>query len=200
VVDGKRLEEFDYESANSASSKEHLSRQDHLGERAQAAFVDMAAIGTASWRSARSIPDYYRIPVADREALLAEHAAMARPTPRRTTMKRTWRSMRGPISSPAPPRRRTAWAAPPPTIATTITMTMAVKAASVGRRGGGDRSDRYEVGRLPTLSVVSAVLATRSARALTARSSSSLSDAASAGRHRRMLGQQGLAIGDRECG
>jgi len=79
VVDGKRLEEFDYESANKRQLKGniYLAKVTRVEPSLQAAFVDYGGNRHGFLAFSEIHPDYYRIPVADREALLAEHAAMA---------------------------------------------------------------------------------------------------------------------------
>jgi ribonuclease E len=79
VVDGKRLEEFDYESANKRQLKGniYLAKITSVEPSLQAAFVDYGGNRHGFLAFSEIHPDYYRIPVADREALLAEHAAMA---------------------------------------------------------------------------------------------------------------------------
>jgi len=78
-VDGKRLEEFDYESANKRQLKGniYLAKITRVEPSLQAAFVDYGGNRHGFLAFSEIHPDYYRIPVADREALLAEHAAMA---------------------------------------------------------------------------------------------------------------------------
>jgi ribonuclease E len=79
VVDGKRLDEFDYESANKRQLKGniYLAKITRVEPSLQAAFVDYGGNRHGFLAFSEIHPDYYRIPVADREALLAEHAAMA---------------------------------------------------------------------------------------------------------------------------
>ena len=79
VVDGKRLEEFDYESANKRQLKGniYLAKVTRVEPSLQAAFVDYGGNRHGFLAFSEIHPDYYRIPVADREALLAEHAALA---------------------------------------------------------------------------------------------------------------------------
>ncbi len=79
VVDGKRLDEFDYESANKRQLKGniYLAKVTRVEPSLQAAFVDYGGNRHGFLAFSEIHPDYYRIPVADREALLAEHAAMA---------------------------------------------------------------------------------------------------------------------------
>src|SRR5262245_207405 len=78
VVDGKRLEEFDYETANKRQLKGniYLAKVTRVEPSLQAAFVDYGGNRHGFLAFSEIHPDYYQIPVADREALLAEQAAM----------------------------------------------------------------------------------------------------------------------------
>jgi ribonuclease E len=80
VVSGNRLEELDYETA----AKKHLKGNIYLAKivrvepSLQAAFVDYGGNRHGFLAFSEIHPDYYRIPVADREALIAEEAAFAK--------------------------------------------------------------------------------------------------------------------------
>ncbi|MFM9844692.1 MAG: ribonuclease E/G [Dongiaceae bacterium] len=78
VIDGKRLEEFDYETANKRQLKGniYLAKVTRVEPSLQAAFVDYGGNRHGFLAFSEIHPDYYQIPVADREALLAEQAAM----------------------------------------------------------------------------------------------------------------------------
>ncbi|HEY7687139.1 MAG TPA: ribonuclease E/G, partial [Dongiaceae bacterium] len=78
VVDGKRLEEFDYETASKRQLKGniYLAKVTRVEPSLQAAFVDYGGNRHGFLAFSEIHPDYYQIPVADREALLAEQAAM----------------------------------------------------------------------------------------------------------------------------
>jgi ribonuclease E len=80
VVDGKRLEEFDFETASRKLLKGniYLAKVTRVEPSLQAAFVEYGGNRHGFLSFNEIHPDYYRIPVADREALLAEQAAMAR--------------------------------------------------------------------------------------------------------------------------
>src|SRR5262245_835286 len=79
VVDGKRLEEFDYESANKRQLKGniYLAKVTRVEPSLQAAFVDYGGNRHGFLAFSEIHPDYYQIPKADRDALLAEEAAHA---------------------------------------------------------------------------------------------------------------------------
>ena len=80
VVSGKRLEEFDAEIASKKALKGniYLAKIVRVEPSLQAAFVDYGGNRHGFLAFSEIHPDYYRIPVADREALLAEEAAYGR--------------------------------------------------------------------------------------------------------------------------
>ncbi len=79
VVRGNRVEEFDYESATRQQLRGniYLARVTRVEPSLQAAFVDYGGNRHGFLAFSEIHPDYYQIPVADREALLAEEAASA---------------------------------------------------------------------------------------------------------------------------
>ena len=80
VVDGNRVEEFDFESENKRqlAGNIYLAKVTRVEPSLQAAFVDYGGNRHGFLAFSEIHPDYYQIPVADREALLAEEAEMAR--------------------------------------------------------------------------------------------------------------------------
>ncbi len=80
VVSGKRLEEFDFETASKKQLKGniYLAKVTRVEPSLQAAFVDYGGNRHGFLAFSEIHPDYYRIPVADRQALLAEEAAAER--------------------------------------------------------------------------------------------------------------------------
>src|SRR5882672_4349319 len=80
VISGKRLEEFDVEVASRKQLKGniYLAKITRVEPSLQAAFVEYGGNRHGFLAFSEIHPDYYRIPVEDREALLAEQAAMAR--------------------------------------------------------------------------------------------------------------------------
>src|SRR5687768_16908540 len=74
VVDGHRLEEFDFEIAAKKPLKGniYLAKVTRVEPSLQAAFVDYGGNRHGFLAFSEIHPDYYRIPIADREALLAE--------------------------------------------------------------------------------------------------------------------------------
>ena len=80
VVDGNRVEEFDFESLNKRqlAGNIYLAKVTRVEPSLQAAFVDYGGNRHGFLAFSEIHPDYYQIPKADREALLAEEAALAR--------------------------------------------------------------------------------------------------------------------------
>lgn len=78
VVSGNRLEEFDYESAARRQLKGniYLAKVTRVEPSLQAAFVEYGGNRHGFLPFSEIHPDYYRIPIADREALLAEEASL----------------------------------------------------------------------------------------------------------------------------
>jgi len=77
VVSGNRLEEFDFESAARKQLKGniYLAKVTRVEPSLQAAFVEYGGNRHGFLPFSEIHPDYYRIPIADREALLAEEAS-----------------------------------------------------------------------------------------------------------------------------
>lgn len=77
VVDGTRLTEFDYESKVRKQIKGtiFLAKVTRVEPSLQAAFVNFGGNRHGFLPFAEVHPDYYRIPIADREALIAEQKA-----------------------------------------------------------------------------------------------------------------------------
>jgi len=79
VVDGNKVEEFDFESENKRqlAGNIYLAKITRVEPSLQAAFVDYGGNRHGFLAFSEIHPDYYQIPVADREALLAEEIAFA---------------------------------------------------------------------------------------------------------------------------
>ena len=77
VVRGNRIEEFDYESAERKQLKGniYLAKVTRVEPSLQAAFVDYGGNRHGFLAFSEIHPDYYQIPVADRQALLEEERA-----------------------------------------------------------------------------------------------------------------------------
>jgi ribonuclease E len=78
VLSGSRLEDFDYESATKKQLKGniYLAKITRVEPSLQAAFVEYGGNRHGFLPFSEIHPDYYQIPIADREALLAEEAAI----------------------------------------------------------------------------------------------------------------------------
>jgi ribonuclease E len=79
VVDGNKVEEFDFESQfkRQLAGNIYLAKVTRVEPSLQAAFVDYGGNRHGFLAFAEIHPDYYQIPVADREALMAEERAYA---------------------------------------------------------------------------------------------------------------------------
>jgi len=77
VMDGSRLEEYDVEAATRQQLKGniYLAKVTRVEPSLQAAFVDYGGNRHGFLAFNEIHPDYYQIPVADREALIAEQSA-----------------------------------------------------------------------------------------------------------------------------
>src|SRR5258707_14519848 len=80
VLNGNRLDEFDFESASKKQLKGniYLAKVTRVEPSLQAAFVEYGGNRHGFLAFNEIHPDYYRIPIADREALLAEARAAER--------------------------------------------------------------------------------------------------------------------------
>ncbi len=79
VVDGNKVEEFDFESAarRQLAGNIYLAKVTRVEPSLQAAFIDYGGNRHGFLAFSEIHPDYYQIPIADREALLAEEKAYA---------------------------------------------------------------------------------------------------------------------------
>ncbi|QFT96100.1 Ribonuclease E [Roseovarius sp. THAF8] len=102
VVDGNKVEEFDFESENKRqlAGNIYLAKVTRVEPSLQAAFVDYGGNRHGFLAFSEIHPDYYQIPVADREALLEEERAYAeamksrdeedeKPKPKRSRRRRS---------------------------------------------------------------------------------------------------------------
>ena len=76
VIDGTRIEEFDFESQNRKQLRGniYLAKVTRVEPSLQAAFIEYGGNRHGFLAFSEIHPDYYQIPVADREALLREEA------------------------------------------------------------------------------------------------------------------------------
>ena len=107
VLRGNRVEEFDFESANRRQLRGniYLAKVTRVEPSLQAAFVDYGGNRHGFLAFSEIHPDYYQIPVADRQALIAEEERAHRDAedeidrrasarPRRTAARRAAHSRR----------------------------------------------------------------------------------------------------------
>ena len=80
ILDGSKVEEFDFEAASRRPLKGniYLAKVTRVEPSLQAAFVEYGGNRQGFLAFAEIHPDYYQIPIADRQALLAEQEADAR--------------------------------------------------------------------------------------------------------------------------
>jgi ribonuclease E len=80
VVDGNKVEEFDFETLNKRqlAGSIYLAKVTRVEPSLQAAFVDYGGNRHGFLAFAEIHPDYYQIPVADRKALIEEERQAAR--------------------------------------------------------------------------------------------------------------------------
>ncbi|MBM3612360.1 MAG: ribonuclease E/G, partial [Alphaproteobacteria bacterium] len=80
VVDGNKVEEFDFETLNKRqlAGNIYLAKITRVEPSLQAAFVDYGGNRHGFLAFSEIHPDYYQIPVADRKALLEEERALDR--------------------------------------------------------------------------------------------------------------------------
>ncbi|MCA2010676.1 Rne/Rng family ribonuclease [Cereibacter sphaeroides] len=80
VLDGNKVEEFDFETIHKRqlAGNIYLAKVTRVEPSLQAAFVDYGGNRHGFLAFAEIHPDYYQIPVADRQALLEEERALAR--------------------------------------------------------------------------------------------------------------------------
>jgi len=78
VLSGKKIEEYDYETAARSQLKGniYLAKITRVEPSLQAAFVEYGGNRHGFLPFSEIHPDYYKIPIADREALAAEEAAL----------------------------------------------------------------------------------------------------------------------------
>ncbi len=127
VLRGNRVEEFDFESANRKQLRGniYLAKVTRVEPSLQAAFVDYGGNRHGFLAFSEIHPDYYQIPVADRQALIDEEERAQREADAEADNYARRRSERGQSASrrhervTSEPRRRTTRATT--TATTTIT-------------------------------------------------------------------------------
>src|SRR6201985_2925970 len=80
VLDGQKVEEFDFEAPSRRPLKGniYLAKVTRVEPSLQAAFVEYGGNRQGFLAFSEIHPDYYQIPIADRQALIAEQEAEAR--------------------------------------------------------------------------------------------------------------------------
>ena len=107
VVDGKKLEEFDVEIAGRRPLKGniYLAKVTRVEPSLQACFVEYGGNRHGFLAFSEIHPDYYRIPIADREALIRETQAALEPEheerPKRSRRHRGTRRVEAPTEESA---------------------------------------------------------------------------------------------------
>ena len=94
VVDGNKVEEFDFESVNKRqlAGNIYLAKVTRVEPSLQAAFVDYGGNRHGFLAFSEIHPDYYQIPVADRQALLEEEQEYVRQQAEEETREKPSRS------------------------------------------------------------------------------------------------------------
>ena len=97
VVDGQRVEDFDFESESrrQLAGNIYLAKVTRVEPSLQAAFIEYGGNRHGFLAFPEIHPDYYQIPVADREALIAEEEALAREDAERAEAARASKPRRG---------------------------------------------------------------------------------------------------------
>jgi ribonuclease E len=102
VVDGNKVEEFDFETINKRqiAGNIYLAKVTRVEPSLQAAFVDYGGNRHGFLAFAEIHPDYYQIPLADRKALLEEERAFARAEEEEDNNRSNSRNNRRPRPAP----------------------------------------------------------------------------------------------------
>src|SRR5438477_1134929 len=97
VLSGNRLEEFDFESSTKRQVKGniYLAKVTRVEPSLQAAFVDYGGNRHGFLAFSEIHPDYYQIPVADRQALIEEEERAARAADAEADSRAGRRAQRG---------------------------------------------------------------------------------------------------------
>ena len=108
VVRGNRVEEFDFESANRRQLRGniYLAKVTRVEPSLQAAFVDYGGNRHGFLAFSEIHPDYYQIPLADRQALIDEEERAARAADAEADSRAGRRAERARAAERAVDRRR----------------------------------------------------------------------------------------------
>src|SRR5438552_17650698 len=107
VLRGNRVEEFDFEAASKKQLRGniYLAKVMRVEPSLQACFVDYGGNRHGFLAFSEIHPDYYQIPVADRQALIEEDERAAREAEERRSRHQARRASREEtVSEPAPER------------------------------------------------------------------------------------------------
>ncbi len=104
VVRGNRLEEFDFESASRKPLRGniYLAKVTRVEPSLQAAFIEYGGNRHGFLAFSEIHPDYYQIPVADRQALLEEDARAEREEETRPSARAATASVAVAATAPVP--------------------------------------------------------------------------------------------------
>src|ERR1700704_5297590 len=107
VLRGNRVEEFDFEAASKKQLRGniYLAKVTRVEPSLQAAFIEYGGNRHGFLAFSEIHPDYYQIPVADRQALIEEEERAARELEERRSRHQARRAAREEtVSEPAPAR------------------------------------------------------------------------------------------------
>ena len=146
VVDGNKVEEFDFESESrrQLAGNIYLAKVTRVEPSLQAAFVDYGGNRHGFLAFSEIHPDYYQIPVADRQALMEEEERLAAEAAEEEEKpKKATRSRRPRRTSPA--KAESAKSDDPKTSAEPESEINGMETIDLGEGGGNDRSDEEAV-------------------------------------------------------
>ena len=104
VVEGNKVEEFDFESENrrQLAGNIYLAKVTRIEPSLQAAFIDYGGNRHGFLAFPEIHPDYYQIPVADREALMEEERAFSEAMRRKDEEDVDHENLNDDLSNPEP--------------------------------------------------------------------------------------------------
>src|SRR3954451_6653758 len=114
VLDGNRLEDFDVETSTKRQLKGniYLAKVVRVEPSLQAAFVEYGGNRHGFLAFSEIHPDYYQIPVADRQRLLEMQAEQARLEEEEDDLELALSQTEAPAPDPEPPQPPESWAYP----------------------------------------------------------------------------------------
>lgn len=104
ILDGNRIEEFDFETSTKKQLKGniYLAKVTRVEPSLQAAFVDYGSGRHGFLAFSEIHPDYYQLPIADRRAILKEEAAILESEGAEASAETVAEETGGPAPEPAP--------------------------------------------------------------------------------------------------